>query len=80
MTAAKLKSRLELFISEIWNHGDADADVILHRATRIHHAPGDLWNGHALDWASYQERVRLSRAPFPNQKFAIERCDGHGLR
>jgi hypothetical protein len=33
----------------------------------IHHNPGDPWDGKTLDFVGYKERVKLSRAPFPDQ-------------
>jgi len=79
MRTAKHKDVLESFIREVWNDGDADAAgrYLAPRYT-IHHDPGDPWDGRVLDLAGYQERVRLSRAPLPDQKFAIERLCADG--
>jgi predicted ester cyclase len=38
----------------------------------IHHDPGDPWDGCALDLEGYKDRVRRSRAPFPDQRFDIQ--------
>ncbi|VTZ23130.1 conserved hypothetical protein [Methylocella tundrae] len=79
MRAARVKDLLGSFISEVWNDGDADAaGRFLAPRYTIHHDPGDLWDGRVLDLAGFQERVRISRAPFPDQKFAIERLCADG--
>ena len=66
------KEILTRFIQEVWNEGDADAaDRYLASAYTIHHDPGDPWDGQTLDLARYKERVRKSRAPFPDQCFKI---------
>ena len=73
MRAARLKASLERFIKEVWDLGDADAaGRLLAEAYTIHHDPGDPWEGRTLDLAAYKERVRLSRAPFPDQVFDIQ--------
>jgi predicted ester cyclase len=37
----------------------------------IHHDPGDPWDGQILDIAGFMNRVRISRAPFPDQQFHV---------
>lgn len=77
--SAKFKSLLEAFIGEVWGHGDVEAaERYLAARYTIHHDPGDPWDGRVLDLAGYQERVRLSRAPFPDQAFAIQRMCADG--
>jgi steroid delta-isomerase-like uncharacterized protein len=73
MTAeAKSKELLTRFIEAVWNAGKAEAaDRYIAPAYTIHHDPGDPWDGQTLDLAGYKERVRLSRAPFPDQHFSI---------
>ena len=79
MRGAKLKELLESFIVEVWNNGDADAAArYLAPRYTIYHDPGDPWECCVLDLNGYQERVRLSRAPFPDQKFAIDRMCADG--
>ena len=66
------ESRLRGFIEDVWNRGDVEAAAryIAPRYT-IRHDPGDPWDGKTLDLPAYRERVRLSRAPFPDQRFTI---------
>ncbi len=66
------KTRLVRFIDAVWNTGDAAAvDHYIADAYTLHHDPGDPWDGQVLDRAAYKDRLRRSRAPFPDQRFAI---------
>lgn len=66
------KALLAEFIEEVWNRGKAEVAgrYVAPRYT-VHHDPGDPWEGRELDLAGFQERVRVSRAPFPDQRFRI---------
>jgi len=60
------------FFRDVWNAGDADAcRRYLAPSYTIWHDPGDPWEGQTLDGAGFQERLRISRAPFPDQCFEI---------
>jgi predicted ester cyclase len=73
------KELLAGFIEEVWNAGDlAACDRYVAATYTIHHDPGDPWDGQALDLPGYRERVRLSRAPFPDQRFAIREMVAEG--
>ena len=64
---------LRHFIAEVWNAGNVDAsDRYIASKYTIRHDPGDPWEGQELDLAAYKERVRVSRAPFPDQCFTIQ--------
>ena len=66
------KEILTEFIREVWNEGNIDrSDKYLASTYRIHHDPGDPWDQKELDLEGFKERVRLSRAPFPDQCFKI---------
>ena len=66
------KEVLTRFIQDVWNEGNLDAvEDCLAPLYTIHHDPGDPWHGQTLDIAGFKERVRQSRAPFPNQCFKI---------
>ncbi|MFA6219555.1 MAG: ester cyclase [Erythrobacter sp.] len=66
------KRLLAHFIHYVWNEGEVDAaDFYLAPSYTIHHDPGDPWEGQALDIAGFKERVRISRAAFPDQVFDI---------
>ena len=68
-----LKQRLSQFIREVWDEGNADAaDAYLAETYMIHHDPGDPWDGMVLDLAGFKERVRRSRAAFPDQRFDVQ--------
>jgi steroid delta-isomerase-like uncharacterized protein len=71
--ANQQKEILRQFIQDIWNDGNIEA-ANKYVAPRyvIHHDPGDPWEGKTLDLAGYKERVRLSRAPFPDQRFDLQ--------
>lgn len=69
---------VERFIRRVWNEGDADAAAeFLAPAYTIHHDPGDPWEGMTLDIPGFQERVRRSRMPVPDQRFELlDRFEG----
>ena len=61
------------FLEEVWNAGDIEAsDKYIAPKYTIHHDPGDPWEKQELDLVGYKERVRVSRAPFPDQCFTIQ--------
>lgn len=73
------KEVLRAFIQAVWNEGDADSvDRFLSPLYRIRHDPGDPWNGQELDHAKFKERLRISRAPFPDQRFDIQELFAEG--
>ncbi len=66
------KETLRRFFQEVWNEGNEDAvDVYLAETYTIFHDPGDAWHGKTLDRDGFKERLRISRAPFPDQCFDI---------
>lgn len=72
--AASNKERLTTFIKRVWNEGEEAAVEEFVAATyTVSHDPGDPWHGKKLDRRGYRERLRLSRAPFPDQAFTIVR-------
>jgi len=63
---------LEL-LDRVWTQGDISAsDSLVAPRYTIFHDPGDPWDGQMLDRSGFKERVRLSRAPFPDQRFAVQ--------
>lgn len=61
------------FIQVVWNDGNVDAcDRFLAPCYVIHSDPGDPWNGQTLTISAFKERLRVSRAPFPDQRFTID--------
>jgi steroid delta-isomerase-like uncharacterized protein len=61
------------YLHHVWNDGDYDAcDRYLAPSYTIHHDPGDAWDGQVMTPAAFKERVRMSRAPFPDQRFEIQ--------
>jgi len=67
------KNVLAQFIKEVWSEGNVDAcDIYVADSYSIHHDPGDPWHGRKLSRAEFKERVRLSRAPFPDQRFELQ--------
>lgn len=73
------KALLAAFLRDVWNEGNAAAaERYIAPRYKIHHDPGDPWDGQELDLAGYQERVRLSRAPFPDQRFEVVRMLAEG--
>ncbi len=67
------KRRLAEFIRQVWDKGHAEAaDGYIAGTYTIHHDPGDPWDGKVLDLVGFKDRVRRSRAPFPDQRFDIQ--------
>jgi len=59
-------------LQTVWSEGQInDSDKFIANSYTIRHDPGDPWEGKTLDLAGYKDRVRNSRAPFPDQKFQI---------
>jgi steroid delta-isomerase-like uncharacterized protein len=70
---AARKELLTQFLDEVWSNGDIEAcGRYLSDEYTIHHDPGDPWEGRCLTLAEFEERVRLSRAPFPDQRFDVQ--------
>ena len=64
---------LEKFIQSVWNEGDVEAaSDFIAPAYTIHHDPGDPWEGMTLDTKGFKDRVRQSRGPVPDQRFALQ--------
>ena len=73
MNAINRKEILRRFLQEVWSDGRiAAADAYLAPIYTIHHDPGDPWEKKELDLDGFKERVTLSRAPFPDQKFNVQ--------
>ena len=69
------------YMHHVWTDGEVDAcDRFLARTYTIHHDPGDPWDGQKLTVDECKERVRRSRAPFPDQRFIIEAIIEEGIR
>lgn len=61
------------FIREVWSGGDIESsDKYIASKYTIHHDPGDPWEKRELDLEEYKQRVRILRAPFPDQHFEIK--------
>ncbi len=76
------KEILAEFIREVWNEGHLDrADAYLAPSYTIHLDPGDPWEHQTLDLAGFKDRLRISRAPFPDQRFEIQQflADGDAV-
>ncbi|MFZ4602872.1 MAG: ester cyclase [Caulobacterales bacterium] len=67
------KQSVERLLHDVWSQGDVSAalQLIAERYT-VFHDPGDPWEGQVLDREGYVQRVLASRAPFPDQSFAIQ--------
>jgi steroid delta-isomerase-like uncharacterized protein len=73
MNGTNRKDILRRFLREVWSEGKIEAaDSYLAPVYTIHHDPGDPWEKKKLDLKGFKERVRLSRAPFPDQNFDLQ--------
>ena len=69
------------FMGSVWNRGDAAAvDRFLADQNVIHSDPGDPWDGATLSREEFKERLRTSRAPFPDLRFEIRETVAAGDR
>ena len=70
--AVASKELLTRFLAEVWSAGNIEAsDNYIAPKYTIHHDPGDPWDKQELDLPQNKERVKLSRAPFPDQQFTV---------
>ena len=69
------------FMELVWSRGDASAvDRFLADEYVIHSDPGDPWDGATLSREGFKERLRTSRAPFPDLQFEIAETIAEGDR
>ncbi|MCA8881216.1 MAG: ester cyclase [Rhodobacteraceae bacterium] len=65
--------RLAEFLDRVWSAGEiAACDRFVAAAYTILNDPGDPWEGQTLDPDGFRDRVRQSRAPFPDQRFDVQ--------
>ena len=77
----RLKDLLTSFMREVWSNGAVErCDAYLADRYKIHHDPGDPWDGQTLDIEGFKDRVRVSRAPFPDQQFHVREMIADGSR
>ncbi len=67
------------FLRDVWSDGKVGLCArYLADSYTIHHDPGDPWEGRTLDLAGFEDRVRRSREPFPDQRFDVQRMFDDG--
>ena len=72
MAFGERKKLLTKFIEEVWSQGRIEScDVFVGDTYTIRHDPGDPWDGQTLSREGFKERVRISRGPFPDQRFTL---------
>lgn len=72
-TSSPRQQLLRDFLREVWSEGRVGAsERYLASTYTIHHDPGDPWGGQTLDVAGFEQRLSISRAPFPDQRFDIQ--------
>ena len=72
MKAAAMREHLTAFFDEIWNAGRVDSlERYIAPTYSIRSDPGDPWEGATLTRKQFKERIRISRAPFPDQRFEV---------
>src|SRR5438045_1042919 len=73
MAYSERKRLLTAFIEEVWSQGRIEAcDDFVGATYTVRHDPGDPWDGQTLSLSGLKERVRVSRGPFPDQRFTLE--------
>ena len=72
MASGRRKQLLTAFVEDVWSRGRIEAcDDFVGETYTVRHDPGDPWEGQTLSRKGFKERVRLCRAPCPDQRFAI---------
>ena len=72
MASGARRKLLATFIEEVWSQGRIEScDVFVGDTYTIRHDPGDPWDGQTLSRDSFKARVRISRRPFPDQRFTL---------
>ncbi|MEK7266054.1 MAG: ester cyclase [Pseudomonadota bacterium] len=72
MTPEAMKAHLAAFFDEVWNRRDLmRLERYIAPVYKIRSDPGDPWDGKSLTRAEFAERLTVSCAPFPDQKFTI---------
>lgn len=60
------------FLERVWNLGlIEECDELVADEYDIRHDPGDPWDGRVLSREQFKDRVRISRAPCPDQRFTV---------
>lgn len=73
MSIADRRKLLLDFLDEVWSRGDIEAcDRFVGASYTVRHDPGDPWDGRQLSREQFKDRVRQSRAPFPDQRFDVQ--------
>jgi steroid delta-isomerase-like uncharacterized protein len=71
------KSATLALLDCVWSRGDIEAsDLLVAPRYTVFHDPGDPWDGQVLDRSGFEERVRQSRKPFPDQRFEVQHVVG----
>ena len=72
MAFGERKKLLTTFIEKVWSQGRIEScDDFVGDTYTIRHDPGDPWDGQTLSRDGFKERVRISRGPFPDQRFTL---------
>lgn len=73
MSPSEMKALVAEFIDKVWSGGDlSELERFLAPRYMIRSDPGDTWDGRTLTREEFVERARLSRAPFPDQRFFVD--------
>ncbi len=79
MTPGAMKAHVAEFMDRIWNGRELSAlDRYIAPIYTIRSDPGDPWDGRTLTRGEFAERLKISCAPFPDQKFTIEAMIAEG--
>lgn len=66
------KGRLAEFIRRVWSEGEVEGiEGWIAGSYAVRHDPGDPWEGRTLTPTEFGERVVVSRAAAPDQRFEI---------
>jgi len=66
------KALVKRLLDEIWGREDfSHVEEFIAFPYTLFNDPNDPWDGQSLDRDGFVERVRKSRAPFPDQKFTV---------
>ena len=81
MTPKEMKTHVATFFDRVWNERDlGDLGRFLAPRYTIRSDPGDPWDGRTLTREEFAERLTISCAPFPDQRFTIADMIAQGDR
>jgi predicted ester cyclase len=68
---------VEILVNDIWSGDYNLVDKVLSNFYKIHHDPGDAWEGKTLDRKEFIKRIEATKSVFPDLEFEIQDLFGN---